>query len=61
MLRCSRNLREVIELYLEDKYAKMPTDRSAVIFTTLSVETHVQTETSLSNKIIKLLTTLVFK
>ncbi|MDR0460884.1 MAG: type II toxin-antitoxin system HicB family antitoxin [Nitrososphaerota archaeon] len=40
------NLREAIELYLEDEDAKIPTDRSAFL-TTLSVDTHAQTETSL--------------
>jgi predicted RNase H-like HicB family nuclease len=38
------NLREAIELYLEDEDAKIPTDKSAIL-TTLSVETHAQTET----------------
>ncbi|MCL2135292.1 MAG: type II toxin-antitoxin system HicB family antitoxin [Candidatus Bathyarchaeota archaeon] len=40
------NLREAIELYLEDKDAKIPTDRSAIL-TTLNVETHAQTKTSI--------------
>jgi predicted RNase H-like HicB family nuclease len=38
------NLREAIELYLEDEDAKIPADRSA-IFNTLSVETHIKAET----------------
>lgn len=38
------NLREAIELYLEDEDAKIPSDRSP-IFTTLSVETHAKAET----------------
>lgn len=38
------NLRETIELYLEDEDAKIPTDRSAIL-TTLNVETHAQTKT----------------
>jgi predicted RNase H-like HicB family nuclease len=37
------NLREAIELYLEDEDAKIPTDRSAIL-TTLSVETHAKEE-----------------
>lgn len=37
------NLREAIELYLEDEDAKIPTDRSAIL-TTLSVETHAKAE-----------------
>jgi predicted RNase H-like HicB family nuclease len=37
------NLREAIELYLEDEDAKIPVDRSAIL-TTLSVETHAKTE-----------------
>jgi len=40
------NLREAIELYLEDEDAKIPMDRSAIL-TTLSVETHAQTKTSI--------------
>jgi predicted RNase H-like HicB family nuclease len=40
------NLREAIELYLEDEDAKIPVDRSAIL-TTLSVETHAQTKTSI--------------
>jgi predicted RNase H-like HicB family nuclease len=40
------NLREAIELYLEDEDAKIPVDRSAIL-TTLSVDMHAQTETSL--------------
>jgi predicted RNase H-like HicB family nuclease len=40
------NLREAIELYLEDEDAKIPSDRSALL-TTLSVETHAKTETCL--------------
>jgi predicted RNase H-like HicB family nuclease len=39
------NLREAIELYFEDEDAKVPVDRSAIL-TTLSVETHAQTETA---------------
>ncbi|MDR2719680.1 MAG: type II toxin-antitoxin system HicB family antitoxin [Nitrososphaerota archaeon] len=39
------NLREAIELYLEDEDAKIPTDRSAIL-TTLSVQTHAQAGTS---------------
>ncbi len=38
------NLREAIELYLEDEDAKIPTSKSAIL-TTLSVETHAKTET----------------
>jgi len=37
------NLRQAIELYLEDEDAKIPTDRSAIL-TTLSVETHAKEE-----------------
>jgi len=37
------NLREAIELYLEDEDAKIPTDRSAIL-TTLSVKTHAKEE-----------------
>jgi predicted RNase H-like HicB family nuclease len=37
------NLREAIELYLEDEDAKIPVDRSPIL-TTLSVETHAKTE-----------------
>ena len=40
------NLREAIELYLEDEDAKIPTERSAIL-TTLNVETHAQTKTSI--------------
>jgi predicted RNase H-like HicB family nuclease len=40
------NLREAIELYLEDEDAKIPTDRSAIL-TTLNVETHAQTKTAI--------------
>jgi predicted RNase H-like HicB family nuclease len=37
------NLREAVELYLEDEDAKIPVERSAIL-TTLSVETHAQAE-----------------
>ncbi len=37
------NLREAIELYLEDEDAKIPADRSAIL-TTLSVEMHAKAE-----------------
>ena len=39
-----KNLREAIELYLEDEDAKIPTDRSPIL-TTLSVEKHAKAET----------------
>ena len=39
-------LREAIELYLEDEDAKIPTNQSAIL-TTLNVETHAQTKTSI--------------
>jgi predicted RNase H-like HicB family nuclease len=38
------NLREAIELYLEDEDAKIPTSKSPIL-TTLSVETHAKAET----------------
>ena len=38
------NLREAIDLYLEDEDAKIPTNRSPIL-TTLSVETHAKAET----------------
>jgi predicted RNase H-like HicB family nuclease len=37
------NLREAVELYLEDEDAKIPVERSAIL-TTLSVKTHAQAE-----------------
>ena len=37
------NLREAIELYLEDEDAKIPTDRSPIL-TTLSVKTQAKAE-----------------
>ncbi len=40
------NLREAIELYLQDEDAKIPADRSPIL-TTLSVETHAKAETAL--------------
>jgi predicted RNase H-like HicB family nuclease len=40
------NLREAIELYLEDEDAKIPLDRSPIL-TTLSVETHAKAEASI--------------
>jgi len=40
------NLREAIELYLEDEDAKIPTSKSPIL-TTLSVETHAKAETCL--------------
>lgn len=42
------NLREAIDLYLEDEDAKIPTDRSPIL-TTLSVETHGKTEACIRN------------
>ncbi len=38
------NLREAIDLYLEDEDAKIPTSRSPIL-TTLIVETHAKVET----------------
>jgi len=38
------NLREAIELYLEDEDAKIPASESPIL-TTLSVEAHAKTET----------------
>jgi predicted RNase H-like HicB family nuclease len=38
------NLREAIELYLEDEDAKIPANKSPIL-TTLSVETHAKVET----------------
>jgi predicted RNase H-like HicB family nuclease len=38
------NLREAVELYLEDEDAKIPTGKSPIL-TTLSVETHAKAET----------------
>ena len=38
------NLREAVELYLEDEDAKIPTNKSPIL-TTLSVETHAKAET----------------
>ena len=38
------NLREAVELYLEDEDAKIPTSKSPIL-TTLSVETHAKAET----------------
>ena len=40
------NLREAIELYLEDEEAKIPTNKSPIL-TTLSVETQAKAETCL--------------
>ena len=42
------NLREAIDLYLEDEDAKIPTDRSPIL-TTLSVETHAKAEACIGN------------
>ena len=42
------NLREAIDLYLEDEDAKIPTDRSPIL-TTLSVEIHGKTEACIRN------------
>ncbi len=42
------NLREAIDLYLEDEDAKIPTNRSPIL-TTLSVETHAKAETCIRN------------
>ena len=38
------NLKEAIELYLEDEDAKIPADRLSAFLTTLSVETHAKAE-----------------
>jgi predicted RNase H-like HicB family nuclease len=38
------NLREAVELYLEDDDAKIPTNKSPIL-TTLSVESHAKAET----------------
>jgi predicted RNase H-like HicB family nuclease len=42
------NLREAIDLYLEDEDAKIPTNRSPIL-TTLSVETHAKAEACIRN------------
>ncbi|MEM3549541.1 MAG: type II toxin-antitoxin system HicB family antitoxin [Candidatus Bathyarchaeia archaeon] len=37
------NLKEAIELYLEDEEAQIPSEKSSPILTTVSVETHAKT------------------
>ncbi|PMB74581.1 type II toxin-antitoxin system HicB family antitoxin [Candidatus Bathyarchaeota archaeon] len=37
------NLKEAIELYLEDEDAQIPSEKSSLILATVSVETHAKT------------------
>lgn len=41
------NLKEAIELYLEDEDAQVPSEKSSPILTTVSVETHAKASTSI--------------
>ena len=44
------NLKEAIELYLEDEDAIIPKERPTTILTTVSVETHAKAATSVRSR-----------
>lgn len=44
------NLKEAIELYLEDEDAVIPKERPTTILTTVSVETHAKTATNIRSR-----------